>query len=343
MKKEEFFVMLKEGWLGLLLAIVIGLVAYFIKTYTKSNLADPLLVAMIIGILLNSVLKGSKKWSSGFVLAPLIFIPIGIIFYAAKNLNFVKFSRVNLSMIILLLFVILTYIGVILFLGEVLKQKKKITYLTATGSAICGASAIAITSPVVNADPDDVSISLLSVFVAATFGLFMLLPFLSILFGLDNQIYALLSGSVSQFTGFVKASVGTMPPLPMTIPSENVLSLALSVKAVRYLGLLIVIPLFASLVKKKLFLPWYLWAFLGAGIGGSLVYANNTTFYKEVLIPTIKPIYNILWAIAMAAIGLNMDVKQLLSNNGIKALIMAFVGFIAAVGVFLLGVSVIQI
>jgi len=340
---KNLFIKVKRGWFGLLLATILGLIAYYINIYTKSGIADPLLVAMVLGICTKLVLKNNKTLNTNFAVAPAIFIPVGIIFYAAKNLNFIKFSRVDPSITVLLLLVILTYIAVILLLGEVTKQKKEITYLTATGSAICGASAIAITSPAVNAEPEDVSISLLSVFIAAIFGLFMLIPFLSVLFELDNQSYALLSGSVLQFTGFVKASIKTMPPLSMTVPTEDVPTIALSVKAVRYLGLLIVIPLFASMIKKRLFLPWYLWAFLAAGISGSLIYYNNPSFYDNVLIPLIKPVYLILWSIAMAAIGLNVDAKQLLSNNGIKALIIAFVGFIVAVSVFLITLPLIKL
>ena len=39
----------------------------------------------------------------------------------------------------------------------------------------------------------------------------------------------------------------------------------------------------------------------------------------------------------MAAIGLNVDIRKLLTNNGAKALIMAFVGCGAAIVTFFIG------
>lgn len=333
--------MLKTGWRGLLLSIATGTAAYLIKVYFRSGLADPLLVAMLLGIGLNLALKEKAKLRAGLALAPLVFIPVGIIFYAARNLNFVRFSQVNPSIIILLVVIMLVYYGVILILGRLLKQKKEITYLTATGSAICGASAIAITAHSVKADSEDVSISLLSVALAASFGLFMLLPFLAVMFGMDNKLYAILSASVMQFTGFVEASIGTMPMLKATIPPDRVMGLALSVKAVRYLGLLIAIPLFTSLIRKEVSLPWFLWAFLGAGVAGSIIYARNPAFYADILTPAIEPVYTVMWATAMGAMGLNADLNQLLSDRGVKALIMAFSGFFAAVMVFLAGIAMI--
>jgi len=341
LKEEKEESSIEKNWFPLLLSFLLGLSAYFLKIYIKSGLLDPLLVAMLFGILINIVLR--RRWSLSFSTAPLTLIPIGIVFYGMKNLNFVEFSMVNPYVMALLGVIMLTYFGVIFLLGKLLNQRKKITYLTATGSAICGASAIAITSSVIEADPDDVSVSLLSVFAAAMFGLFLLLPFLTLLFGFDNKLYALFSASVLQFTGFVKVSLQTLPFLKEVISMNEAIDLALSVKAVRYLGLLIAIPLFASLTKKKFILPWYLWAFLGAGILGSYIYATNETLYKNTLIPIVKPIYTVLWASAMAAIGLNTDIEKLLGSNGIRALVMSFLGFFTATVVFILGVSMVKV
>ncbi len=324
-EKKKYIDLFKQGWQGLLLTAIVGLFAYGVDYWTKSPFADPLLIAMVIGIVIRSLTGHKKRLSSGFVLAPLVFIPTGVIFYGAVNLNFIKFAKVDLSFIGLLVVIMLVYFGVILFLGKLLKQRKQITYLTATGSAICGASAIAITSSAVNAEPEDVSISLLSVFIAASFGLFILLPFLTGLFGLSDRVYALLSGMTLQFTGFVKAGCGTL--------SKEMSTLGLTVKATRYLGLLIAIPLFASFTKKKFYIPWFLWAFLGAGLIFTFVPA-----IAQPLMPIFKPIQAILWSIAMGGIGLNADVKALLSDNGLKALLMTFVGFIAAILVFLIGI-----
>jgi uncharacterized integral membrane protein (TIGR00698 family) len=334
---------LKQDLPGLLLAILIGGISYGIMLVAKSPVADPLLIAIIMGILVRAVMGSSKTLLPGILIAPKIFIPVGVIFYAAKNLNFVKFVKVETSMIVLLIVIILVFYGVVLLLGKLLRQKKEITYLIATGSAICGASAIAIMSPVVEAESDDVSISLLAVAVAAISGLFIIFPFIATSSGLSGYMYALLSGSVLQFTGFVEAVVVSFPPLRSELSVDKMMSIAISVKAVRYLGLLIAIPLFASLIRKRVYLPWYLWAFLLSGIVGSVIYAYYKPFYNEVLIPSIKPIYGVAWSISMGALGLNANIEELLRNNGPKAVGMAFVGFFAAGIIFFIGLRIIQL
>ena len=332
----------KDAIPGLMLAVIFGGLGYWIAKLTKSPFADPLLISMVLGIVFRTVLEDTEKLSSGFAVGPAIFIPIGIAFYAAKNLNFVKAADMNPAVLVLLVVVVAVYFAVILLLGKYLGQKKEITYLTATGSAICGASAIAVTSPAVGAEPDDISISLLSVTVAALTAFFIFLPFLSILLKLSDREFAMMSGSILQFTGFVKASVVDIPFLVVDMEPKKLASLATSIKAMRYLGLLIAIPLFASMAKGKISFPWVLWVFLLAGIAGSLIYKVDSTFYTKTLVPVIKPIYNVSWSMAMAAIGLNADAKKLLSNNGTKALIMAFAGFIFATAAFLYGLMYLQ-
>ena len=327
----------------MLLACVIGVTAYFIKTISGSPIADPLLVAMIIGIVIRAILPRQSGSKLNLTFATMLFIPIGIPFYAVKNLNFVKFAKIETSMLILLVVIMLVYFLVILLLGRVLKLKKEITYLTATGSAICGASAITITAPAVKAKSDDISISLLSVAVAGLVALFVILPFCATALGLSNKTYGSLSGAILQFTGFVKAAVHNAPYLSDEMPAKQIASMALSLKAARYLGLLIAIPLFASLVQKKFHIPWILWLFLISGVVGTSIYTGNKVFYTDRLIPAITPVYNISWAIAMAAIGLNADIRELLSNNGTKALIVAFSGFAMAVITFFVGLKIIHI
>ncbi|MBI5099191.1 MAG: hypothetical protein HZB30_08110 [Nitrospirae bacterium] len=56
----------------------------------------------------------------------------------------------------------------------------------------------------------------------------------------------------------------------------------------------------------------------------------------------IEPGIIVASSIAMSAIGLNADVRELFSNNGAKALIMAFAGFLAATFTFVAGLYIVS-
>lgn len=332
-----------EVWGGLFLAIAIGLTGYLINAATKMPILEPLVIALILGIIFRAVLGDKSYLKRGQRTALEIFVPSGIFFYGMKNLNFISISQLSISMIILLLAIILLYFAVILFLGKLLRQKQNITYLTAVGSAICGASAIMMTSSAIDAEAEDISISLFSVVLSALLGAFIILPFLATLFGLSDKLYALLAGAVLQLTGFVKMAAANAFFLAKKLTAQEMLSLALSVKSARYLGLLIALPFFTSRIKKKIVFPLALWLFLGAGILGSYLYQANPLFHKDISATLITPLYNIFWCIAMSAIGLNVDVKVLLSNNGIRAIVMALIGFAASIITFFAGASFIRI
>ncbi len=321
----QFLTKIQQSYKGLLIAAVIGTFSVFIAEYSQQPILDPLLLALVMGIILNSVIKFNSSYTQAFSMAPGLFIPIGVIFYGAANLNFSKIYSVEPTNILLIIIVAIIYILTILILSSILRIKDKTCFLLVAGSAICGASAIAITSKSIEAEPDDISKSLIPIFIAALIGLFIILPFVNTIFRLTNMEYSVLSGTVLQFTGFVKAAVSNF--------SAGIQNVALSVKALRYMGLLFLIPLFSSISRGRFYIPWFLWAFLCAGIVFSLLPADIT----DQLRPVFKIILSFLWSMAMAAIGLNANIRSLFTKSGLCSLIISVLAFIIAVSIFLAG------
>jgi len=322
----KYLNLLKQGWKGIFLAICVGVVAIIIKNVFKHPVLDPLLVALAIGIIIRSFIKLNDKYISGFTLASSLFIPVGVILYGAVNLNFAKFGNVDTNSVFLLFIVCIVYVISTLVLSNLFGLTEKQGYLIATGSTICGASAIAITSGAIEAEPDDVSNSLIPVYISALIGLFVILPVLAAGLKMSDMDYGIFSGTVLQFTGFVKAAVSDMP--------AHVKTTALSVKAVRYVGLLFLIPLFSSFVKRRFHIPWFLWFFLGAGVAFSLMPELAKT-----LRPSFKLILTVLWSIAMGAIGLSADIKKLFTKTGMKALGASFISFLVAIAIYIVGIK----
>jgi uncharacterized membrane protein YadS len=62
-------------------------------------------------------------------------------------------------------------------LGKLLRVKATTSYLIATGTAICGGSAIAAISPIMDADEDEVAVSLGTIFILNSVAL-ILFPFI---------------------------------------------------------------------------------------------------------------------------------------------------------------------
>ncbi|RME04793.1 MAG: putative sulfate exporter family transporter [Planctomycetota bacterium] len=323
-----------NSWKGIGLSIALGGMAYGIKQVSQLPFLDTLVLAMLFGIILKAIL-GTENFPGELNAASRILIPFGIVFYAMKNANVAKWHNIGGQEILLVSLTMGTYFCIVFFLGKRFKLSKESIALLATGSAICGASAIAITAPAVKAKSKDVSLALLATTLAAFVGVYLFFPFFAILLQMDNSLYASLAGAVVQFTGFVKVAVYNVPTLPQTIPSQDTLDLALNLKGIRYFGLLLAIPLFGSWIKSKSHFLLVLGLFLAGSVLGSTLSLWTPTFHQNTLQPILKPLYSFSWAIALASIGLSVDIKEVFNSEGLHGLLIAFVGFLTATFVFL--------
>jgi len=339
-----FFVFLRifrEKVYQLIFSVFLGLVLF---TPAGHN---PLVAALILGILFKSCLSRKEKLSSALSYAPWVLIPPGIILYGARNLNFLKFSQVSeigglgLGLWLLIFLVMLVYLATVIFLGCLFGVRRKTVYLTGIGSAVCGASAITITAPSIEAEPDDISVSLIAIVLVALFGMLFLLPFLAVNCGMTNQEYGVITGAILQFTGFVEGAtqVGAIPDgLAKVLPDEIIQrKIALPVKGIRYLGLLIFLPLLGSVVRGRIYLPWYLWGFLGAGLIFSFWYKFDPELVEYLSIVYLTPIYKLFWASALAAIGLNTKIEAVFSRLGLQILVISFIAMLTALVAYFFG------
>jgi|GEM_PF-534052 len=319
----------------LLISCITGAAVYGVNAALAYPLFEPLVVSMLAGIVIRAILGGRARLGNATLAASSILIPPGILLYGAANLNFLKMPGVSASVMLMLAAVATVFVGVIMMTGKLLGQRSRITYLTAAGSAICGASAIAITAPAVDADSDDISISLVAITLVSIIGLYTVFPLVAVLLNFTSSAYAVMAGSLMHFTGFVKQAASNILHLSGGMTQAQLDSLALSVKSLRYIGLLALIPLFSSLARKRAHIPWYLWGYVAAGTAATLLFWSDAKLYAVCRSSCVIPAYTVMWSVAMAAIGLGTDVRRLLSDHGVHAFVMALAGFIAALAVFL--------
>jgi len=332
-----------QPWQGFALATVIGLAIYYTDKLSNIKLPELLVISLLCGIFVRTFILKDRYHIKGLEPAIKTFFPAGVIFYAFQNANFANITKVKPSVIFIISIVMLVNFITILVLGKLLRQKRKITSLLATGSAICGASAIAISSTSYDADSDDISISIIAITLAGCFALFIFFPFVGAFLNIPNITYGQLCGTTLQFTSFVKSSVDKIPYLEAEKLSNEVASFAYTIKSVRYFGLLIAIPIFASLIKKRVNFPFVFWVFLTGAIAGTLVYSYYNNIYTNVLGQFTKPVYLIIWSAAMAAVGLHVDAKKIFAENGLKAIVVAFTATFAATISFFVGLMIVEI
>ena len=163
MKKENLPGWIAMGVLAIGATLIAGQAQGVLESFLgelKKNPVEKALVAIIIGILLRNlgllprfVEAGIKAYKE-----PLI---LGIVLYGVK-LNFSQIAAKNPEGLLLKLFgtiIITMAVGffAIYFMARLFKLPKRLSILLSVGTTICGGSAIAITSPLIEAEEQETS------------------------------------------------------------------------------------------------------------------------------------------------------------------------------------------
>ncbi|EPZ61307.1 hypothetical protein H477_0232 [[Clostridium] sordellii ATCC 9714] len=222
-----------------------------------------------------------------------------------------------------------TIVGAI-YIGKKLGFSENFRYLMASGNAVCGSSAIGATAPVIDADDKEKGIAITIVNVTGVV-LMLLLPVLAgILYNHELIKTSAIIGGTLQSVGQVVAS-GAMV-------NEATKDLATIFKIVRVILLVVVVFVFGHLknktnaeilkeeeveiVNKKIKIPWYVIGFF-----------VTCALFSMNLIPievshVAKELSSKLEIIALAAIGLRVNFKDLIKQGKEVSLYGLFVGIL---------------
>lgn len=303
--------------------------------------------SILIGMIVAMNLKRRENLNAGIG-----FVSKKILQYAVILLGFGMNLSVVASTGMSSLPIILSTIGTSLLVAFVLykflKTPDKITVLIGVGSSICGGSAIAATAPVIDASDEEIcqSISvifLFNVIAAITF------PTLGGILGLSNYGFGVFAGTAINDTSSVTAAASAWD----VFYGSNALETATVVKLTRTLAIIpitLALALYRSKkeinidgdsarVNMKRIFPYFIIFFVLA----SLITTVSLSFgvSSEVFSP-LKTLSKFFIVMAMGAIGLNTDIKRLVTSGG-KAIFIGMCCWLSIIMVSLLMQNLLEI
>lgn len=215
-------------------------------------LALGLILALVIG---NPLPQLSKKPAKFLLQASVVLLGFGL------NLNDVyRAGRQGI------LYTIVTIFGTLLLgygVGKLLSVRRKTSTLISAGTAICGGSAIAAVAPVINAESDEISVSLGTVFVLNSIALFVF-PVIGHELGLTQNQFGIWSAIAIHDTSSVVGAAAAY--------GQQALAVAATVKLARALWIAPVALMFLFIyrdkndMKAKVMFPWFILFFLLATV-----------------------------------------------------------------------------
>lgn len=317
MKKQRL------NWaIGIGIPLAIALFAKLISTLPFLKIMGFLVLAILLGILWNALIKIPKGAEAGIQFTSKKLLRVGIILLGMR-LNFIDLINAGPKIFALSIIDILFALSLVYALARWMGVDKKLGILTASGTAICGAAAIAAIAPQVKAKDQEIAISVTIVAVLGTF-FTLVYTFLFPYLGLSNLNYGVFSGATLHEIAHVMAAA---------VPGgNNAIDEAIIVKLSR-VALLVPIALgiyflFNRSTRKGpekqrpgIPVPWFILGFLlASGI-------NTLQIIPQTLTQFIIEIAYLCIAMAMAALGLGIH-TSLFKKIGYKPFLAAFIGSI---------------
>ena len=314
----------KKNGSGILVCLIIAIPAWLLgKMFPVVGGAVIAIIAgMIVTMFWDNKGKAESgiKWTSKIILQTAVVLlgfgmNLGVIFQTGKQSLPIIVCTITTSLVIAWI------------LRKVLKVPANTSILVGVGSSICGGSAIAATAPVIDADDDEIAQSIAVIFffnvLAAIF-----FPMLGNAIGFDTMhgdAFGIFAGTAINDTSSVTAAASTWDSM-WNLGSET-LNKAVTVKLTRTLAI-IPITLGLSLIQakksakegkqttkfslKRAFPMFILYFVIAAIITTVCVHMGVDT---KVFLP-IKELSKFMIIMAMAAIGLNSNVIQLIKTGG---------------------------
>jgi len=225
------------------------------------------------------------------------------------GMNLLDSLRAGSDGMLFSLFSVVSVMFIGILLGKWLGVTKIPSYLIASGTAICGGSAIAAVGPIAKANESEMSVSLATIFVLNAIALF-LFPVLGHWMNLSQHQFGMWAAIAIHDTSSVVGAGATY--------GEEALKVATTVKLTRALWI-IPLSVFTSFYFKskgdKVFIPWFIFFFILAMV------LNTYVAIPTVLTRSIVSVSRQCLTLTLFFIGAGLS-RETIKSVGVKPLIL---------------------
>ena len=314
---------------GVLVCIVIAIISFYLGQ--QIPLVGGPVFALFLGMIINLFLKTNGKLKDGLDFTSKRLLKLAIILLGF-SLSIGQILEVGKISLVVMIFTLAAAFGFGYFFGKLFNMDWKLSSLISAGTGICGGSAVAALSPVIEADDSDVAYAISATFI---FDIVMviLFPIMGHRLGLSDLAYGLWAGTAVNDTSSVVAAGYAY--------SDAAGNFATIVKLTRTLSIIPTVIIFSYIsqrVKKKelraqgeigyvgekkkipfkAIFPYFIIFFIVAAI------VNSIGLIPVELGVNLTHISKFLMIMALGAIGLKTDLRDI-KNSGPAPMLHGFI------------------
>jgi uncharacterized integral membrane protein (TIGR00698 family) len=315
---------LAENFKGILISLVIAMAAVFLGNIFP--IVGGPVFGILLGILFGNIIGRPDGTAHGVRFASKNILQWAIIALGG-GLSLKQVYVTGMSSLYVMMFTLSAAFLTAFILGRLMKIPLKLTSLIAVGTAICGGSAIAAISPIIEAEDRDIAYAISTVFMFNIIAV-ILFPALGHLMGLSQRGFGLWAGTAINDTSSVVAAAYSY--------GNDAGAYATIVKLTRTTMIIPISLIFAAVTfinrekqseEKhvhysfvKIF-PWFILWFLAASL------LNTTGIIDARAAHIFTETGKFMIVLALSAIGLHTDFKKMV-ETGYRPMVLGFIAWV---------------
>jgi len=322
-------------WPGLLLSGGIAAIAFALRQLPAVAIFSPMIIAVLLGIGCRNLvgLPATTRTGVSFSARQVLRFAVATL---GLQLTLAQVAEIGVAGISIITVVLIANFLFTKWLGRLFDVDPKLTELIAAGTSICGASAVVATNTVTGGSDEDVAYAVACVTIFGSIAMFVF-PLLMGPYDLDPVAYGLWTGSsiheiaqvvAASFQGGSEAGhIGTVAKLSRVVMlAPLVIALGFVARRRERVAL--------PNARRAMPVPWFVSAFIGLVLVASLVPIPAQAMTWIALSTTL------LLSIALAALGLETDIRKLVAKGVLPLLLGAASAlFIATLSLILIKAS----
>ena len=279
---------------------------------------------IVLGILISNIFGKPKSTRQGLTFSSKKILQWSIIALGG-GLSLTQVYKVGLSSLYVMIFTLSAAFITAYGFGRLMGIPLKLTSLIGMGTAICGGSAIAAISPIIEAEDKDIAYSISTIFMFNVIAV-LIFPPIGHLLGFTDNAFGLWAGTAINDTSSVVAAgyaysnaagayatIVKLTRTTMIIPISLIFAVVIAIQKKREANRSGEV----NYSFRKIF-PWFIVWFLVASL------LNTVGVINTQAAGIITEIGKFFIVVALSAIGLNTDLKQML-KTGFKPILLGLI------------------
>ncbi|MDF2546013.1 MAG: hypothetical protein K0R93_911 [Anaerosolibacter sp.] len=312
---------IRENFPGLLRVFAIAVISTWLGTMLP--IIGGAVFGILIGILISNVFGKPENTLPGIKFASKKILQWAIILLGA-GLSLSQVWKTGIESLYVMLFTLSAAFAGAYGLGKLMGIPFRLTSLIGVGTAICGGSAIAAVSPIIEADEMEIAYSISTIFLFNVMAV-LIFPPLGHLIGLSDQAFGLWAGTAINDTSSVVAAGYAFSNI-----AGDYATIVKLTRTTMIIPISLVFAFITAAAKKKeaknnqdvsfrimSIFPWFILWFLAASL------MNTLGLFPASWLSSFKFLSKFMIVMALSAIGLSADFRKML-KTGVKPMFLGF-------------------